>query len=495
MTNARQNHIGARCRRLLIGVALGCAWAFSITPAQSQQAASATTVPAATTATALVPPADWRETYAYAMGMQAYVFGFPWAFLADQRWQRTNPAGKGRDKAPLNQWSLSRELRTASHRLGGSPNNDTLYSQAWLDLAKEPVILSHPDMGKPYFTFEIAGLDSDNFAYVGTRTTGNKAGHYAIVGPNWKGKLPKGVKTLPPSSTNGVIIFGRMLVDGVDDLPRVHALQDALRLTPLSQWNNPKVKVVTPEAWKAVDEKADSLGFWKNLNRAWSEDPPQARHNNLLAQFKRIGVGPGLDVERQDEATRRGLARAAVDGRKLLLQVNAEGGGMPKKNGWVLPVKPFGRAGLADDFLLRAGPQCLGGIISNDPEEAMYIYTFKDGADKPLEGGKAYTLRFPPGQLPKVNAFWSLSMYDHGNNFVDNPINRYAIGDRSPGMKPDADGSLTLYIQPTSPGSEKEGNWLPSPANEKFYVVLRAYLPDAEVSEGRWAPASVMRVD
>lgn len=475
------------------------AWSFLVLQASAGMGgvgnadAQAQTLPPspASAPTPAAAPTDWRETYAYSLGMQAYVFGFPWAFLADQRWQRTNPAGKAGFKAPMNQFAHSRELRTASHRLGGTPNNDTVYSFAWLDVSKEPLILSHPDMGKPYFTFEIAGFDSDNFAYVGTRTTGSKAGHYAIVGPHWKGKLPKGVKALPPSPTHGVIIFGRMLIDGPEDLPRAHALQDALRLTPLSQWNNPKATVATPGAWKVVDEKADPLGFWKNLSRAWGEDPPQARHSNLLAQFKRIGVGPGLNVEQQDEATKRGLARAVVDGRKLLQHFNLSGGALPQKNGWVLPVKPFGRAGVVDDFLLRAGPQCLGGIISNDPEEAMYIYTFKDGDGKMLEGGKAYTLRFTRGQLPKVNAFWSLSMYDHSNNFVDNPINRYALGDRSRHLKPDADGSLTIHMQPTSPGPEKEGNWLPSPANERFYVVLRAYLPDVEVSEGRWAPPAI----
>ena len=137
---------------------------------------------------------------------------------------------------------------------------------------------------------------------------------------------------------------------------------------------------------------------------------------------------------------------------------------------------------------MRGALQCMGGIIANDPEEAVYYNTTKDGAGQPFDGTKQYTMRFAPGQLPKVNGFWSISMYDRTFNFTPNPINRYAIGDRTPGLKKDADGGLTLYIQSTSPGKDKESNWLPSTASGLFYMVMRTYLPGAEIVEQQWAP-------
>ena len=138
--------------------------------------------------------------------------------------------------APLNHFSHVRKLADASYRGGGSPNQDTLYSLAWVDVSKEPFILSHPDMGERYFTFELASIDSDNFDYVGKRTTGETAGSFAIIGPDWNGTLPAGVKQLQPSRTPTVLIFGRTLVDGQKDLSAVNALQDQFTLIPLSLW-------------------------------------------------------------------------------------------------------------------------------------------------------------------------------------------------------------------------------------------------------------------
>jgi hypothetical protein len=173
------------------------------------------------------PASDWRETYAYTLGLQAYIFGFPYVYLPTLRWSwvtQPKPAGGTTPYAPLNHFHHVRTLADADYRDGGSPNNDTLYSIAWVDVATEPVIISHPDMGKRYFTFEIASLDSDNFAYVGTRTTGGKADRFAIVGPKWQGRLPRGVAALPRSRTNSVLIIGRTLVDGPADVKSVNSL-------------------------------------------------------------------------------------------------------------------------------------------------------------------------------------------------------------------------------------------------------------------------------
>ncbi|MFO1306044.1 MAG: DUF1254 domain-containing protein [Burkholderiales bacterium] len=337
---------------------------------------------------------DWREDYAYAMGLQAYVFGFPYVYLPSLRWSWVTvpkPAGSITPYAPLNHFYNVRNLVTAAYRDGGAPNNDTLYSIAWVDVSKEPVILSHPDLGTRYFTFELAGLDSDNFAYVGTRTTGSKAGSFAVVGPEWKGTLPPGVTALPASRTNSVLIFGRTLVDGESDLPAVRALQDQYTLVPLSLWGKQGAQLpASRDVWKPFDPKTDPLAEWKTMNRAMTDDPPQARLSKLVEMFGKVGIGPGQDIDKVDDATRRGLARAAVDGRKMLNEVITSGDLGARVNGWNIPPAAMGRAGLDDDFLLRASLQCLGGIIANDPTEAV-LRTYMPG---PEIVGKKWS---PPG--------------------------------------------------------------------------------------------------
>lgn len=397
--------------------------------------------------------------------------------------------------AALNHFFNVRNLVNASYRDGGSPNNDTLYSIAWIDVRKEPIILSHPEMGDRYFCFELASLDSDNFAYVGLRTTGGHAGHFAIVGPDWTGKLPTGVKQLEPSRTASVLTIGRTLVAGPDDLANVRRLQDQYTLTPLSLWDKPNA--VVPEdrdVFKPIDPKSDALAEWKTMNLAMTQDPPNEGHTATVKTFEQISIGPGQDVERADTATKRGLARAAIEGRKLLNEVIRSGDLGTKINGWNIPPKSFGRAGLADDFLLRGSLQCLGGIIANDPAEAMYLNTTTDATGEPLTGTKRYSLRFPPGQLPPVKAFWSITMYDPTYNLVANPINRYAIGNRTQGLKSDPDGGLTLIIQGDSPGGGMESNWLPSPPNGDFFVILRTYMPSQAIIDHTWHPPGITTV-
>lgn len=438
---------------------------------------------------------NWQEQYAYTLGMQAYVFGFPYVYLPSLRWNwvtQPKPANSITPYAPLNHFYNVRNLATAAYRDGGAPNNDTLYSIAWVDVTKEPIILSHPEMADRYFTFEMADIDSDNFAYVGTRTTGSKAGHFAIVGPYWKGKLPKGVTALQRSRTNSILILGRTLVDGETDLPAVRKLQDQYALVPLSLWGKKSsVLPASRDVWAPFDPKTDPLADWKTMNRAMTENPPQQRLNKIVELFGKIGIGPGHDIDKLDQSTKRGLARASVDGRAMLNEVIRSGELGRRVNGWNVPPPAMGRAGLSDNFLLRASLQCLGGIIANDPAEAVYFNTAIDAAGKPFEGANKYKLRFPPGQLPDVKAFWSITMYDPTYNLVENPINRYAIGNRTPDLKKDSDGGLTIYIQSDSPGDDKASNWLPSPKSGSFLVILRTYMPGREIVEGIWSPPSV----
>lgn len=432
--------------------------------------------------------AKMKEDYAYSLGVQAYIFGYPWAQLSKIQfsWVGMKPDNAGmKPNMSINKWWHARHMVTDKYRDGGSPNNDTYYSISWLDVEKEPIILSHGTIEDRFFTFELASFNSDNFAYVGARTTGTKAGNFAIVGPNWKGELPAGITKIPASPTNMVLVMGRTAVKGPKDSTNAFKVQDSYQLTPLSQWG--KDPVVVPENHTVdipFNTKTDPLADWKTINRAMIKNPPLAQHALLMEMFKKIGIGPGLHVEEQDEATKRGLARAAKDGLALLQSMMETGLGYPRVNGWNIPPATMGRAMTNNDFNTIA-IQCMGGIVSHDPEEAIYMNTHTDASGQKLSGAGKYQIRFEANQLPDVKYFWSLTMYDSTTNLVSNPINRWNIGSLAGGYKTAPDGSLTLYIQKDSPGKDKEPNWLPAPATN-FFVVFRMYGPGPSVLNKTW---------
>ncbi|RQO62569.1 DUF1254 domain-containing protein [Paucibacter sp. KBW04] len=439
-------------------------------------------------APATKPAADWREMNAYTLGVQAYIYAFPWSYFPEERWKRS--ADVDRQANVLRHF---RELKDASHLDGGSPNNDTLYSRAWIYTNEEPVILSVPAIPDRYHSVELVDFRGDNFAYVGRRSTGDEAGHFAIVGPGWKGTLPAGVTLLPASSTSWSFAQVRTYVKDATDLPAARAIQDGYKLTPLSQWLNASAKPAkAPEIWHPLDRKADPLNEWRTINRALLEFPTDAIDADLLRSFASIGVGPGLDIDGLDASTRRGLARAAVDGRKIIFGGFAGGYGQTQINGWNYPPKQTGRMTQSRDWLLRAIQPAVG-FIANDPVEATYLNVSVDGEGKPLSGKNRYVIHFAPGAQPKVKAFWSITMYNDKTNLVANSINRYSIGDRS-GMKPNADGSLTVYLQKDSPEASKRSNWLPTP-DGAFFLFLRAYLPEADIVNQTWQPPKVTKVE
>ena len=307
-------------RQVIAGslIALGLTWALAnIGKAQMAKADE-------------TPPADWREQNAYTLGVQAYLYAFPWAYMPNARWLRTEALDRQADR-----FDHIRHLEDAAHLSGGAPNNDTLYSRAWVYLKDEPVILTVPEIADRYYTMEIVDFMGDNFAYVGTRATGTKAGNYAIVGPDWKGTLPEGVKALPPSSTPWATILGRTYVKDASDLDAAHKIQDQYKLTPLSQWG--KADVTPPKdavIWQAFDPKADPLADWKTINRAMIEVPPPARDADMLQSFARLGDrtrprcrGAGRQHEarprprrgRRQEDHRRSLhRRLSAEGRQRL---------------------------------------------------------------------------------------------------------------------------------------------------------------------------------
>jgi hypothetical protein len=437
---------------------------------------------------------DWRREYAYTLGEQAFVYGFPYIYNAELRhgWV-TEPADpKMRMHSAVDHFWHARTLFDASDQEGLTPNNDTLYSCAWVDLSTEPVILSHPEMGDRYFTFELTGITSDNYDYVGRRATGPHAGDFALVGPGWEGELPAGVRRTATAPSPWILVAGRTLIDGEHDLPAVHALQDQFRLTPLHLFGQQGATV--PERRDVlvpVDPERDPLAPWKTLNAMLAENPPPERHEILLRQFAEIGVGAGLDVEAQPESVRQGLIAAATAGLPMLQEQLLSGDWAELINGWRYPPREMGHFG--DDFVKRAAEQALFGIAANDLEETVYLVAFDDAEGEKLSTGR-YEIRFEAGALPPVDAFWSLTAYDEARNLISNPIDRYSIGDRTRGLVTEPDGGLTLHLQPDSPGSDRESNWLPTPREGIWFVALRMYLPRPDVIDARWQCPPITRV-
>lgn len=454
---------------------------------------------APTAAPAPPPVFDWHAEYAYSLALQAFIYGFPYVYNALTRYKWTNVAQDTKHVAyaPVSKFWHASEVTDASWREGGCPNNDTAYSLAWVDLSQGPVILTIPAIPSDrYWTMELVDFASDNFAYVGHRQ-GTPAGHYGLVGPNWEGVLPEGVTRIEPDCpTPWLLIAGRTVVNGVEDLPAVHAIQAGYKLTPLSYWGKPEAEIpdrrdVYKPAAAALGAD-DPLGAWKTLNAMLAENPPPAHHAILLKQFADIGIGPGLDVEQQPQVVKDALQRAAAKGMLLLRQQFMSGIWATIVNGWRYP--PFDEGRLGDKFLMRAADQSLAGICANDPVEAVYLVNLTDDQDEPLTGAHKYELTFPKGMTPPVDAFWSLTVYGTDYNLVPNAINRYSIGDRTPGVQKNADGSTTFYFQAEAPGADKESNWLPTGA-EGWFPILRMYMPHPDVVAAKWECPPLKRVD
>lgn len=475
-----------------IGAGLGAAAGMNDLAAKAAMAAQAPAPP---------PPAvfDWRAEYAYSLAIQAFVWGFPYVYNAFTRYKWTNVPQdpKHVPYSAVNQFWHAQEVLDATYRDGGCPNNDTAYSVAWIDASSEPIILSIPEItdGR-YWSMEIFSFTSDNFAYLGKRY-GTTAGDYAIAGPGWEGDLPPGVTRVSPDSpTPWFCILGRTVVNGVEDLPNVHAIQAGYKLTPLGYWGMPVDQIpLSRNVYKPSLSLAggdDPLGAWKTLNAMLAENPPPAHHAILLKQFAEIGIGPGLDVEQQPQVVKEALQRAAAKGMLMLRQQFMSGVWATIVNGWRYPPADEGRLG--DKFLMRAADQSLVGVCANDPEEAVYLVNLTDDQNQPLSGAHKYELTFPAGMTPPVDAFWSLTIYGTDYNLVPNPINRYSLGDRSPGVKQNEDGSTTFYFQAESPGPEKESNWLPT-GPDAWFPILRLYIPRPEVVNATWECPALKRVD
>jgi len=475
-------------RKTFILAAAASALALSAITGCHSDNAPTTTAEVAETTKLETTAADWREEYAYTMGVAALHYAYPYWRMAQFRYDTTqldvgNPAVE--PNRMLNQFWHSSELITHDWKDGGAPNNDTLYSFSWIHVADEPMILSIPKVDR-FHTFQISSANSDNFTYVGEFTHGRKAGAYALLPQDWEGELPEGVTALAEVTSPWVLIFGRTFVAGEADIPAVQELQAQYQLTALSQWGKAEPEVAQPAVFKPHDTSTDPLAVWKTINQMLTENPPVPEEKMLIKLFQEIQVGPGLDVESLDDASKRGLARAAEEGMRQIKAALASSAGskIKRNNGWIY-LTDFGRTGLDGDFFSRTVWQSHSGLAGNDREQAIYYATFTDSDNGILDGSKRYQIKMPNGSEPDVSAFWSITMYDMDANLVPNEAARYSIGDRTPGLVRDEQGGLTLSIQNELPEAG-EANWLPSPKEGPFWIVLRAYLPGETMLKDEW---------
>lgn len=429
-------------------------------------------------------PDELREETAYTLGVQAYTFAYPLVHTNLFRWMWHNEKSPNY-MGPANQLNHFRELMNAESTVAATPNNDTLYTLAFLDLRSAPMIIDVPATGDRYFTIQMADMYATNFGSLGTRLTGSNAGRYLMVPPGWKGKVPAGIDQVYESTTPWTMFLLRILVDGKEDLPAVNALQDKFRLLTLDGEPVPPYKGSLPGL---VDPK-NPLDVWRVVNRELSANPPAGAHASYLKQFESIGVGSNTvgDISQLDPATLKGLARASTSAHSTLKAIAAD---ISDKNlnQWGYPKPSIGRYG--SDYLYRAAVTLMG-LMANEPAEAVYLSSYADIEGKPLDGRKHYKLHFAADNLPPANAFWSATMYDSDTyGFSANRLNRFSIGDRTERLKYNDDGSLDIYIGPSVMEEGEISNWLPTP-DGPFYMFLRVYMPDQEVVEQRWAPPAV----
>lgn len=432
---------------------------------------------------------------AHEIGIEAYLYFYPLMSMEVTRRQLTNiEAGKMIGRGPINTFSHMRAFPTAEFKEVVRPNFDTLYSSAWLDVSKEPQILTVPDTGGRYYLLPLLDMWTDVFAAPGSRTSGTTAKHFAIVPQKWNGKLPTGVERID-APTPFVWIIGRTQTNGAQDYPAVHKIQDGYTLTPLSQWGKakkaaPKV-VIDPN----VDMKTSPLHqvdamtgetYFTYATSLLKRISPHVTDWSQLARLKQIGIEPGKDLNFKGLApeVQAALNRAAIDGRKLMTEK------LPTLarvvDGWQMNTDTMGVYG---NYYLKRAIVAMAGLGANQPEDAIYPMAVGTADGKPADGKNNYVMHFKKEELPPVSAFWSVTMYDDKGFQSANPLNRFAIGNRDQ-LKFNSDGSLDLYLQNESPGKDKESNWLPAPKGP-LGVTMRLYYPKLTALDGRWNPPAI----
>jgi hypothetical protein len=439
-----------------------------------------------------------------AIAEEGFIYGLPivmnYAVMNEYAVDRGGP----QFKAPFNQIKNEARVFTYEDTAIITPNSDTPYSFVWLDLRAEPMVLSVPAVEKKrYYSVMLCDGNTYNFGYIGSRATGSEPGDYLVAGSDWKGETPPGIKKVFYSTTPFALAGYRTQLFNAGDMPNVVKVQAGYKAQPLSAF----LKQPAPPAAPTISFlPAGTAGikehFFEYLDAALQFVPSAPDSKDVRAKLASIGVGQGKTLEFKDLSVEHKAAAllGMKEGDDKVAQFLATG--IKSINGWKIGSFMGNRDFYHGDWLMRAAA-AKGGIYGNDAVEATYPLTRVDAKGEALDGSKHnYAITFPAGQFPPVNAFWSVTMYDGKSQFlIKNPINRYLINSPMlPGMKMNADGSLTLYVQKDSPGKVKESNWLPAP-NDIIYLVMRLYWPKETppsilpAGEGTWQPPAVVQTN
>ncbi len=431
------------------------------------------------------PTPDQARTIA----RDAFIYGFPFVENYKTLYKQAVDKGNSDFKAPFNQIGHSRGVATPEDKSFITPNSDTPYSYAWLDLRAEPIVITMPKIEKArYYTAQLIDLQTFNFAYLGTRAFGNDGGDFLITGPGWKSEKPDGVKAVIPCETELCYTLFRTQLFNMNDVKAVERIQDCYQVRTLSTYLGKPAPAVAPVVnWpKPSADMTEGPALFSYLNFLLQFCPTHPSEQELMARFAMLEIGAGkpFNVENFSpdvkQAIDAGISEVwQVNLPSLMAQVNA---------GVLTSVDVFGtREFLNNNYQYRFVGAKLG-IYGNSREDAVYLTYFVDGENNKLDAvTNCYELRFEKGQLPPADAFWSLTMYDGKSQLlVANPLKRYLLNSTMlDSFKYADDGSLTIYVSKGSPGPDKESNWLPAP-DGPFYCILRLYIPKPEVFNGQW---------
>jgi hypothetical protein len=436
-----------------------------------------------------------------AIAEEGFIYGLPIVMNYAVMNEFVLDRNSGQYKAPFNTISNEARVFTYEDTAVVTPNSDTPYSMVWLDLRAEPIVISVPAVPRErYYSVQLIDGNAYNYGYIGTRATGTEAGDYLVAGPDWKGEMPAGINKVFRSTTPFALTIFRTQLFNPADMPNVVKVQAGYNVRALSAYLSQPAPPAAPAAsFVPATTAGIKANFYEYLDAALEFVPVTDQDRDLRARLASIGIGPGRSFELKDLSAehKAALLLAMKEGDEKVEQYLASG--MKQVNGWKVGSVFGDRTFYNGNWLMRAAA-AKGGIYGNDAVEAVYPMTRTDASGETLDGSKHnYTLTFAPGQLPPVNAFWSVTMYDGKTQLlIKNPINRYLINSPMlPGMKKNADGSLTLYVQKDSPGAAKEANWLPAP-DGPIYLVMRLYWPKEEQpsilppGEGTWQPPGIV---
>ncbi len=446
------------------------------------------------------------EREARDIAVEAYVYFYPLVTMDVTRKVFTNiEPGKRPGQGPMNMFNNVATYPPPDDKVVVRPNFDTLYSIAYLDLAKEPMVVSVPDTGGRYYLLPMLDMWTDVFASPGWRTTGTQAGEFLVAPTTWRPdlrerfdefRLPAGTQRID-APTPYIWIIGRTKTDGPPDYDAVHKIQAGFKITPLSEWGkaprtpdvkiDPSVDMKTPP--KVQVDTMPGPRYFAYAADLLKANGPHPTDQPILARMKRIGIeaGKSFDAEKIDPVVRRALEAAPESAQKLMewkVRTVAR-----VANGWSMNTDTMGVYG---NYYLKRAIVAQVGLGANLPADAVYPLNLGDADGRPLDGANRYTIHFEKGETPPAEAFWSITLYDRDGFQVPNSLNRFAVSSWMP-FKFNADGSLDLYFQSESPGKDKEANWLPAPKGP-FNLTMRLYAPLSDVLTGKWNPPPVTRV-